>query len=333
MKRSAMLLGTAPLLPVAFDRRYAGMDRDCRLPRGFTLVELLVVITIIGILIALLLPAVQAAREAARRVQCANNFKQVGLALHNYHAVYGAFAPGMLMISEWTDPHLYGWAAYILPYLEQSAVYEKIDFSFEYSYPANFEATFARIEAYLCPSDPQDGELLGLGSVHHQPGYADNEDCRQTNMSGVMDSEKEYRRYPFEDSRRYPSLSEVDGVFGAGVDPGLEISAIYDGTSNTLMIGEITGGGPGTHWGQPWITHNLASTRDGINGPYSLPGGATGEAVRHVYGVGFSSYHPGGCHFTMADGSVHFLSENIAHDVLAALTTRAGGESVLAGQF
>ena len=288
---------------------------------GFTLVELLVVITIIGILIALLLPAVQAAREAARRIHCSNNFKQVGLALHNYHSTHKCFPPGMLFVRQ---PHAaFGWAAYILPYVEQRAVHEMIDFEgTSYFAPGGTrEGGAKRIEAYLCPSDPQGGELVSCCSDGHV-GPGDEEDCRQTNMGGVMDSQRWYNWYV----ERLP-LSEADGIFA--FRNGCKISKITDGTSSTLMIGELTGAGPGTHSAHFWITHDIISTRDGINGPWTIPGGGSFQ----FYDGGFSSYHPGGCHFTMADGSVHFLSENIARHVLVALTTRAGGEPISAGAY
>jgi prepilin-type N-terminal cleavage/methylation domain-containing protein len=132
---------------------------------GFTLVELLVVITIIGILIALLLPAVQAAREAARRMQCSNNFKQVGLALHNYHSVKGCFPAGdyyYVYSTPSSTSFCFGWSTYLLPYMEQEGLYNNIDFGGQWGYAtstlksgqgmSNLAVSATIIPGYLCPS-------------------------------------------------------------------------------------------------------------------------------------------------------------------------------------
>ncbi len=289
--------------------------------RAFTLVELLVVITIIGILIALLLPAVQSAREAARRMQCANNFKQVGLAMHNYHATHGTFPPGVIY------PSFFGWSAFILPYIEQEAAYELINFSAA-SYFVNDgtrEGSSTRIEGYLCPSDPQGGELVRCCSGgHSSQGTHDNEDVRQTNMAGVSDSE-DHGVVPRE-------FSQANGMMAR--NEGCRIADVIDGTSNTLMIGEVTGAGRGSYDAHFWVSWNWSDTCDGVNGPFTVPGGAWPDTPPPtsgcfgMYYTGFSSFHPGGCHFTLADGSVQFLSENIAQNVLTDLTTRNGGEVI-----
>ena len=290
------------------------MWRYIRRRIAFTLVELLVVITIIGILIALLLPAVQSAREAARRMSCANNFKQVGLAMHNYHTAHQCFPPGMIRPG-------WGWGAFILPYLEQQAAHEGIHFDGDsYFDPGSTrEMAALHIEAYLCPSDPQGGELVACCSWGTN-GSDPDEDVRQSNMVGVADSED----WTYDGIRPH-ELAQADGVMAAA--DGCRIARIKDGTSNTLMIGEVTGKGPGTYRGHFWVQWALLDTRDGINGPFTVPGGnwPSSGGLRET---GFSSFHPGGCNFVFCDGSVHFMSESIAHDVLAKLTTRAGGEPI-----
>jgi prepilin-type N-terminal cleavage/methylation domain-containing protein/prepilin-type processing-associated H-X9-DG protein len=330
----------------------------CR--RAFTLVELLVVIAIIGILIALLLPAVQAAREAARRIQCASNFKQVGVALHNYHTAHRTFPIGMIM---WHPSHSpascgppiqppkyyagFGWAAYILPYLEEEAVYDMFDFvqdnpvpegpGYNYFEPGgNREAGQMRVDTFLCPSDPQGGELVSCCSWDNPNTM---EDLRQTNMAGVADS-MDYScdgiwPYQYNVTNRHPAPGggylNTAGIFGER-QPS-RIDDICDGLSSTLMVAEVTGGGSGTHLAHFWIAWDFIATGDGINGPHSIPGGGDYTSLYTRSLCGPSSYHPGGCHFAMADGSVHFILAEISYDVLAALATRDGEEVVPGGSY
>lgn len=299
--------------------------------RGFTLVELLVVIAIIGILIALLLPAVQAAREAARRSQCINNFKQVGLAMHNYHDTQKCFPPGMIFYWSVSNTECgqndsgsyygFGWALRVLPHMEQSQIYDQVDWNLASLYATGVNRTVGayRVDAFLCPSDPQDGELVQVSAGWQTGSHAD-EDLRMTNMAGVSDSVN--WTCSTTAPKRYPKM---DGMMGERL--GCKVAHVIDGTSNTLMIGEMTGGGPGTYRGQFWSTWNLLDTYDGINGIYTVPGNPNLTAY-DMRRTGFSSYHPGGCNFLLADGSVHFLSETIDALTLRGLTTRGGKESV-----
>ena len=291
------------------------------------------VIAIIAILIALLLPAVQAAREAARRTQCSNQFKQVGIALHNYHSAHNKFPPGQ-NYPDWRCPdqgHLAsgtfwnggGWAHFILPFLEETALYDQLDWANAGTNGIhdclNVPVAQQRVALFLCPSDPQD-EHIDWGTNWCPDGHS-RWDFYMTNFGGVGDSQNTWS-----DPWQCPRL---DGD-GAMVNlRAFRVVEMFDGSSNTLMVGEITGGEPGTFVGHPWVTFNLFDTSLGINGSNTIPGdGAFAYAAFSTGQRSFSSYHPGGCHFALVDGSVHFISATVDADVLTGLTTRGGGEPV-----
>lgn len=319
-------------------------------PGGFTLVELLVVITIIGILIALLLPAVQSAREAARRTQCANNFKQVGLALHNYHASHSCFPSGMQMYSSSTpcsgtpsgSYYGWGWGVFVLPYLEVGNVYDSIDFHTGcYVAAGAREAAAVRIDAFVCPSDSHGGDWAECCSGFHN-GPGDTDDLRASSMAGVGDSQDIY-------CSTYRAI-RTDGNGMLFNLTAVRFADVRDGTSNTLFVGEITGA-MGLHPSQgqsymayTWYAWDVQDTAQGINGPGSVPGGRS-EGIDPVDGdggnrhdelfdeVGFSSFHPSGAHFLLVDGSVRFLSENINQVTLESLATRKGSELISADDY
>ncbi|QDT08964.1 DUF1559 domain-containing protein [Planctomycetes bacterium K23_9] len=155
---------------------------------AFTLVELLVVIAIIGILVGLLLPAVQAAREAARRMSCQNNVRQIGLALHNYHATYRKLPPGGIEVRpEVPDGHQFAWSAMVLPFMEETAVYQQIDFSYAFDAPENEAAAGRVIEPFLCPSTSRSSPLnSGRGATDYGGIYGERIASRNFPPRGVM---------------------------------------------------------------------------------------------------------------------------------------------------
>jgi prepilin-type processing-associated H-X9-DG protein len=297
----------------------------------------LVVITIIGILIALLLPAVQAAREAARRIQCANNFRQTALALHNYEQQSGSFPPGQIVWNSGAGPDcgpipgspaswgaMIAWSLSILPQMEQQSLYDRFDWrSPTVTNPRqNYNACGTRVNGYLCPSDPNSDRLVRLTNNDTNQRWPSNgsdprQDGAQTNIAGISDS-REWKC----DADWPDQFPRIDGMFGNW--RGCRVSDATDGLSNTLMLGEVTGGPPESYEGFMWCVTNLIDTYDGINGVNTLPGDGTYLLAGDC---GLSSYHPGGCNVAMGDGSTTFLSKNIAADVLAALTTRAGPSS------
>ncbi|NLY00817.1 MAG: DUF1559 domain-containing protein [Rhodopirellula sp.] len=304
--------------------------------RAFTLVELLVVIAIIGILIALLLPAVQAAREAARRSNCANNFKQVGLAAHNYHDTHRCLPSGSFAWNGATDcaPAQsqtsfsgFGWATLILPFMEQGSLHDQLNFRQSATWPANYAVQGNVIQGYLCPSDPQGGELISWTSALRPDGTNNgptaSDDYAMVSMAGVADSDNwvctlNYAKH----------FTIANGVMADR--RGCRLADVLDGTSNTLMIAEVTGGGPGSYRGFVWSNFTLIDMANGINGPTTRQGGISAASYNFRL-AGAASYHPGGCHFAMADGSVQFISETIELRIVKALTTRAAGE--VTGEF
>lgn len=336
-------------------------------PRGFTLVELLVVIAIIGVLVALLLPAIQAAREAARRAQCQNNFKQVALGLQNYHTSYGAFPPGgvhrvykctgYLDVVDTSDiSQLRGagnWGVVLLPFIEENTTYDVFDFSFPYNVYPNADTTKYSddagghtIKTYLCPTDPQNevADLVSVTGTITRPGRTPDEDVGITNMCATADSidwtcDGIHQRGDRSSAAVGATLID-DPVVGPRYKPDgimynlsrTRIAQVTDGTSNTLLVGEVTGayGLPGGDYqAHNWIVWTMLDTERGINGPNTIVGDGTWD----YRNMTFSSYHSGGCHFALADGSAHYLTEGIDSSILRSLTSRAGGEVISSGEL
>lgn len=354
---SRSLAQSCPLHTANSERKVASpidrlqpISRDqSRSVRGFTLIELLVVIAIIAVLIALLLPAVQQAREAARRSQCKNNFKQVGLAIHNYNDVHRVFPPGALQGDPSVAPpgctvtnpkNGMSWAAFLLPMLDQGAVYNSDAFQGAFNGKNFYDVPNGisignigqSIPTFLCPSDPQGNERVNIATpIQNSGNSADRDDGGRTNMSAVSDHVN-WRCGSTNHPKTHPggTAGVDDTARASGIFHGYSRSTfrdITDGSSNTLMLAEIVGGQRGSNDGQFWCANNLTATVDGINGPNTLPKGAF-VSYRHLTPA---SYHVGGCHVLLADGSTRFVSENISQQTLEALTTRSGGE--VAGEY
>jgi prepilin-type N-terminal cleavage/methylation domain-containing protein/prepilin-type processing-associated H-X9-DG protein len=305
---------------------------------GFTLIELLVVIAIIAILIALLLPAVQQAREAARRSQCKNNLKQIGLAMHNYADVHNTFPPGYIYdeifgASTPVQRPMIGWSAFILPYLDQGPLYNQISDAsqgFALDWNTNNQTLFnlARtpMSAYICPSDPS-GPYSEWGvSVSGTP------------ITGPTNPGKNnYAANPGN------LASSATYVFGRNAL--LRLSDFLDGTSNTFLVGEKTGAGNwynniwmGPHrWGpnpnnytSETIYGYAYGTAAGTAWRINDDGAGSTNTSQHYKGC-YSSVHTGGAQFVFADGRVTFLSDNMNLATLNALATKGSGE--LIGEF
>lgn len=293
--------------------------------RGFTLVELLVVIAIIGILVALMLPAVQMAREAARRAWCNNNLKQIGLGLHMYHDTFVRFPAGWNAFDpstrqpDWLGEPGWSWATSILPYMEQTALYgDRIYLDLPITDPANAAARVTPIKMYRCPSDIGVNTFL-LEADHHEPvaGYRPI-NLATGNYIGVFGTEDPHDVYEHGSGR-------PNGIFF--LNKGVRIADILDGTSQTFAVGERSSKLAPSTW--------VGMVRGGEHAPARVVGVATfppnSEMDEEHYSHNFSSFHPAGTQFLAADGSVKLVNESIDMGVYHALCTRNAGDVV--GQY
>lgn len=269
---------------------------------GFTLVELLVVIAIIGILIAMLLPAVQQVREAARRTTCSNNMRQSGLALMNYESSHRRLPAGW----QTSNPSIpigdpgWGWSATILPFMEGQNIHDQIDFATPISDPLHTNIIQTSIPVFQCPSDPAP-EIVDLGA----PDQAEFLVGR-SNYSGVFGSNE------IEDGPE-----RGNGAFFA--NSKLTFSDLTDGLSNTMIVGERRNDFGAVSW--VGVVPEISDSALRIVG-------IADHNPNHPDGhfEDFRSYHPAGVNVVLGDGSVHFVANSIEEEVFQALATRDGRE-------
>jgi prepilin-type N-terminal cleavage/methylation domain-containing protein/prepilin-type processing-associated H-X9-DG protein len=321
--------------------------------RGFTLIELLVVIAIIAVLIALLLPAVQAAREAARRSQCVNNLKQLGLALHNYHDVNGSFPIGnALNVATGSSTNL-SQQARLLPFMEGTNIANSINFNLKSSAPDNATALVTSVATFLCPSDAQNQLPAGQAGINYRVNYGTS----IVNAYGAQDT-----------AAVNTTMPPPNGLFF--LDSRIGIADVLDGTSNTAAMSEHVKGDfsnaisteisdtyePGTHptsadaaladcqavnildlskqgnsnAGSPWMSDGHTSTRY-----YHafVPNSRGCMFPPQRISTTANSRHPGGVNVTMADGSVRFFKSTISLATWRAIGTRNGGEVISADSY
>jgi prepilin-type N-terminal cleavage/methylation domain-containing protein/prepilin-type processing-associated H-X9-DG protein len=314
-----------------------------RARRGFTLIELLVVIAIIAVLIALLLPAVQNARESARRAQCLNNLKQIGIALNNYHSQHDTLPPGYINL--W-DPNTgpadtaedvngpgWAWGAMVLPFLEQAPIHSAINFNLSLIEPANITAQLMRVTTYLCPSDTQPQVVPVRNEANtetiYRVGTGNYVGCYGTGEVGA-------------------AAGAGDGAFFR--NSRITFADLRDGSSNTFAVGERshtlsyvtwTGRAPG---GWLHITSSFEGGRNSFHpepepastmvlGPVGIedPPRTPNHPRAHV--EDYWSLHHGGVNFVFCDGSVHFIKDTINPQVYQALATRAKGEAISSDSY
>ncbi|MEW4566240.1 DUF1559 domain-containing protein [Tautonia sp. JC769] len=306
----------------------------CRRRPAFTLIELLVVIAIIGVLIALLLPAVQAAREAASRMRCANHLKQIGLAIHNRSKFPAGYAS---VVSPETGADLgpgWAWGTAILGQIEQEALYDAINQELLPADPANYTPRSVRVSTFLCPSD----DMPSLVPVRDADNAVTITELPASNYVGVYGI-----------GRIADAPGEGTGVFYR--NSGVRFRDIRDGTSQTLAVGErsrelsyatwlarqrggwlfktslIVGGGGDTFSPEPEEAWAMVLGTAGIVDPPRTPN----HPNRHV--EDFGSRHPGGANFLFADGSVRFIKETIRQQTFQSLCTRDGDEVISADEY
>lgn len=312
------------------------MVKKSRSRAGFTLVELLVVIAIIGILVSLLLPAVQAAREAARRMQCSNNLKQHTLALHNYHDTYKTLPPAWLIKPGFTNAagnnySIWGWGALVLPFIEQTTLHTRLDVGRNHLHIAANNAALRTtmqlpIPAFRCPSD------VGPRTNTNRDDFPyTGSNANPLATSNYIGANGSYNLGAL------PTPVATRGMFIE--NQGRNFSEILDGTSNTICLGErrwqikrtngaINTVGAGVVFGIE--RRNAVGTRADVTacGRPKINTNAVNEGGTNWARRGFSSQHPGGAQFSLADGSVRFISETISHDSSANTFQRSGNAAV-----
>jgi prepilin-type N-terminal cleavage/methylation domain-containing protein/prepilin-type processing-associated H-X9-DG protein len=309
---------------------------------GFTLIELLVVIAIIAILIALLVPAVQKVREAAARTQCQNNLKQIGLGMHNYANIFRGFPPSATTGSTASAPYFpyqHCWTAACLPYIEQTAAFNLYNYKANWNDPSNYTAIRTSLVIFACPSTPN--------ANRYDPTIVAQPAC------GDYDAVNAIKNFVAINCFGIPGITNADDPRIVGAmrrDQVTAFTSITDGTSNTILVAEDSGRsdfyafGPKqvgyAQSGQGCIINGTNVCKQGgwadPGGPFSIDGANTNGSVPGPCPLNCSnnselySFHTAGANAVFADGSVHFLHDSINLCTLAALTTRAGGETAAA---
>jgi len=326
--------------------RTKGRIVTARRTRGFTVVELLVVITIIGILIALLLPAVQAAREAARRTQCTNNLKQLALAVHGYHDTNKVLPASKIQYgSNSYTQILMPWTVAILPYVEQKALYDLWDSNVSAPSPGadngNRKVRQTHLPLHACPSDRikpgmliqpkyQSGsETVMPGSYRGVSGRSNGWYADCSDKCGTFDWGTEYA--PLVNNGRMGWRGPLHIVYGQVYHD--DFAALRDGTSNTIMIGEFhlpnEDTGRANFWAWSSVTGVVMNNSWNLRAPLDYAQCEI-EWPNYKCNRSWGAHHPGGLNWALVDGSVRFISNTLDLEVLMGLASIDGHETVQA---
>jgi prepilin-type processing-associated H-X9-DG protein len=300
-------------------------------------VELLVSIAILVVLVSLLLPAVQAARESARRAQCQSHLRQIGLGLHSFYGVHQVFPAAGWTMAGPGNPHgiFVGWRALVLPHLEQAAMFDQYDFSVDWWHPRNAIAGTHDLPLFRCPSTPSPPDITVAVSKPPRPAMQFPQPLARSDYAALMGVNSVI------DPELYATRERTRAVMHR--NSTVRIADILDGTSHTLAVSECSAR-PAVYRGRTlhrelsndqgygWIDSESGFSLDGVRlddwqqglGPQRSPRGINATNENEPY-----SFHAGGAYFLFADGHVSFISQDIPLQELAALATRAAGEIVM----
>jgi len=298
---------------------------------GFTLVELLVVIAIIGSLVGLLLPAVQSAREAARRISCASNLKQIGLGLHNYHDALRALPPGGTLYGSNAlkfQPNDMNWSVFVLPYIEESSLFVRFNLNELYGSDTNKAVALSIPAAYRCASCTN-RISMATATTPGQNDLSGGTKLPALHYYGIMGPKQPgLVAYVTDLTSTHHGGESTHGLFRS--ESRVQFKDITDGLSTTLMVGEITFDDARTGY-RAWTRGcNLldlsacAGCKNVANPINAIPF----NGANNFNDMSFGSNHPGGCQFLFADGSTHFIKDVVEMNVYKALASRNGGEVV-----